>query len=242
VTAILTRPIGNQLSPERQMNDIPTASGSHPRDLELQQLALAIKQSPTRTDRAVRHQIERLLTEVSACLQPAKQALIKKWSGIIEIESIVAEAVSNTLMEAVKNLDRYDPAKASVMTWINGILNYRFQDALRKYRSRYDLLSIDNPDEMVEAEIAKLSEPEPETMGSKLRRFIETDPDGHLVAAHLRHHPLASLQTILLMRLDGLKWQEIAERLNISSHSTVNNFHDNQLHKWKDYFRKYLCE
>jgi DNA-directed RNA polymerase specialized sigma24 family protein len=241
VTAILTRH-GNQLSLARQMNDIPAASGSRPRDLELQQLALAIKQSPTRTDRVVRKQIERLLTQISVRLQPAKQAFIKDWSGIIDIESIVAEAVNNTLMEAVKNLDRYEPEKASVMTWINGILNYRFKDALRRYRECYQSVSIDNPDAMVEADIANISEPQPETIGSKLRSFIETDPDGHLAATHLRHHPLASLQKILLMRLDGLKWQEIANRLNIPSHSTINNFHDTQSRRLKDYFRKYLCE
>ena len=145
-------------------------------------------------------------------------------------------------MEAVKNLDRYDPAKASVMTWINGILNYRFQDALRKYRSRYDSISLDNPGEMASAAIAQLSEPEPETMGSKLRRFIETDPDGHLAVTHLRNNPSASLQKILLMRLDGFKWQEIADRLNVASHATINNFHDNQSRKLKDYFRKYLYD
>lgn len=242
MTAILTRQVGNQLSPGRQMNDIPAESGCRQRDLKLQQLVLAIKQSPTRTDRVVRKQIDRLLTQISAHLQPAKQALINKWPGIIDIESIVAEAVSNTMMEAVKNLDRYDPAKASVMTWVNGILNYRFQDALRRYRQRHESISIDNPNAMAEAEIAKISEPEPEPMSSKLRRFIETDPDGHLAAAHLRNQPLASLQKILLMRLDGRKWQEIADCLNITSHSTINNFHDKQLRKWNDYFRKYLCD
>jgi len=145
-------------------------------------------------------------------------------------------------MEAVKNLDRYDPAKASVMTWINGILNYRFQDALRKYRSGNDSISLDNPGEMASAAIAKLSEPEPETMGSKLRRFIETDPDGYLAVTHLRNNPSASLQKILLMRLDGFKWQEIADRLNVASHATINNFHDNQSRRLKDYFRKYLYD
>jgi len=145
-------------------------------------------------------------------------------------------------MEAVKNLDRYDPEKASVMTWINGILNYRFQDALRMYRERHESISIDNPGEMASAAIAEISKPESETMGGKLRSFIETDPDGHLAVTHLRNNPSASLQKILLMRLDGLIWQEIADRLNVASHSTINNFHDKQLRKWNDYFRKYLCD
>jgi DNA-directed RNA polymerase specialized sigma24 family protein len=128
------------------------------------------------------------------------------------------------------------------MTWVKLILDSRFKDLLRKYRVPDDeSISIDDPDTMVEAEIAKIYEPEPESIGSKLRDFIKTDPEDHL-GKHIRDNPTATFQAILLMRLDGLKWQDIANRLNIASHSTVNNFHDKQLGIWKDYFRKYLSK
>ena len=232
------------------MNDIPAVSSSRQRDLELKQLALAIKQSPTRTDRVVRKQIERLLTEISARIQPAKRVLIKKWEGIDNIESIVAEAVSNTLMEAVKNLDRYDPQKASVMTWINGILKYRFQDALRSYRSRHQSISIEDPESKAEAKIqakidrddAVISESETAYMADKLRQFVNTDPEGHLSAVHIRDRPAASFKAILLLRIAGLTWQGIADRFDIPRHTTVTTFHDRQLRNLGTYFRKYLCK
>lgn len=242
MTTTLTRQIGNQLPPGRQMNDTPAESGSSLRDRELQLLVREIQASPNRTDRVVRKQIDRLLKEISTGLKLAEPALISKWSGITNIESIVAEAVNNTLMEALKNIDRYDPAQASVMTWVNGILKYRFQDALRRYKSRYESISIDRPDAMAEARIAEMSEPESDLPASELSQFIKTDPEGHLAETHIRNHPDATLQSILLMRLDGLKWQEITDRLNIPSHSTVNTFHDRQLHKLNHYFRKYLSE
>jgi hypothetical protein len=266
MTATLTRQIGNPLSTGDRMNNPPAESGTKQHDRELQLLVLEIQASTDRRDRVVRKQIDRLLKEISVRLNPTKRKLISQWLRIPNVESIVAEAERITLMEAVKkivgyDLDKegkkipvynpdkhgeknpiYDPNKSTVMTWVKLILDSRFKDLLRKYRVSHKSISIDNPDAMAEAEIAKISEPEPEPMSSKLRRFIETDPDGHLAATHLRNQPLASLQKILLMRLDGRKWQEIADRLNITSHSTINNFHDKQLRKWNDYFRKYLCD
>jgi DNA-directed RNA polymerase specialized sigma24 family protein len=210
-------------------------------DAELKRLVLEIQASSNRKDRVVRKQIDRLLKTLQAPLATSKRSLINKWSGIVDIEEIVNEAMNNTLIEALKNIDRYDP-QYGVMQWINGILHYRFQDLLRRYRARYESISFDNPDAMAEAKIAQISEPESDLLANELSQFIKADPEGHLAATHIRNHPDATLQRILLMRIAGLKWQEIADRLNISSHSTINNFLDRQLRNLSNYFRKYLCE
>lgn len=260
-----TRPLWSQSSPEYQMNNPPAQLDSSLSDRELQLLVLEIQASTDRRDRVVRKQIDRLLKEVTIRLNPTKCKLISTWSGIADIESIVAEAERITLMEAVKkivgyDLDKegkkipvynpdkhgeknpvYDPNKSAVMTWVKLILDSRFKDMLRKYRVPHESISIDDPDTMVEAEIAKIYEPEPESIGSKLREFIETDPEDHL-GKHIRDNPKATFKAILLMRLDNLKWQDIADRLNIASHTTVHSFHDRQLCKWEDYFRKNLSK
>jgi DNA-directed RNA polymerase specialized sigma24 family protein len=159
--------------------------------------------------------------------------------------SRIGEAVTNTLLEVAKNIDSYDP-EYSVMQWATGILHFRFLDVLRKYRARYESISFDNSDAMAEAmaeaEIAKMPKPESDLGTSELYQFIKTDPEGHLAAKHIRNHPEATLQKILLMRLNDLKWQEIADQLNISSLSTINNFSDRQLRNLNNYFRKYLRE
>jgi DNA-directed RNA polymerase specialized sigma24 family protein len=236
VTTTLNRQIGNQPAPVKQMNE-----DNRSQDLELRQLAIEIQASSSRKDRVVRKQIDRLLAMIQIRLESSQRALIRKWSGIVDIEEIVNEAIGNTLMEASKNIDRYDP-QYSVMQWVNGILQYRFKDLLRKYRERYESISFDNPDAMVEAKIAQISEPTSDLLDCELSQFIKADPEGHLAQTHIRNHPDATLQNILLMRLDGLKWQEIAIRLNINSHSTINTFFDRQLHKFNNYFRKYLCQ
>jgi DNA-directed RNA polymerase specialized sigma24 family protein len=249
MTTILPPPLGSQLSPGNQMNDTPAESGSRQRDLELQKLVLAIKNSPNQQDRETRKQIDRFLREISVRLVPAKQALINKWSSIFDIQSIVADAITNTIEQVLKTIASYDPEKSKVMKWIEMILNSRFHDLLRKYRAPYESESLDNPNGSVEAKVqekidkddAIVDDLETESMARELREFIMEDPDGHFAGTHIRDYPDATLKKILLMRLNRVKWQEIADRFNISSHATINNFHDKQVRKLNKYFRENLC-
>jgi DNA-directed RNA polymerase specialized sigma24 family protein len=249
MTTILPPPLGSQLSPGNQMNDTPAESGSRQRDLELQQLVLAIKNSPNQQDRETRKQIDRFLRKVIDRLKPAQRKLISGWQGLADVESIVAEAVNNTILQVVINIDSYNPERSGVMTWINMILNSRFLDLVEKYRPRHESISLDNPNGSAESEVqekidkddAIVDDLETDYMARKLWEFIMEDPDGHFTENHIRNYPDATLKKILLMRLNRLKWQEIANRFNISSHATINNFHDKQVRELKKYFRKNLC-
>jgi DNA-directed RNA polymerase specialized sigma24 family protein len=249
MTTILTRKLGNPLSTGRQMNDIPAELNSHLSDRELQLLVLEIQASTDRRDRVVRKQIDRLLREIPIRLNQHQQYLIGKWSGIANVESIVAEAVNITKLEAIKKIDRYDPSKSAFKTWINLILGSRFEDLKRKYRSRDESISIEDPTSKAEAKIQKktdndnavIDELETAYMAEELLKFVNRDPDGHLSNTHIRGNPAATFKAILLLRIEGLTWQGIADRLNIPRHSTVSGFHDTQLRKLGSYFRKHLC-
>jgi DNA-directed RNA polymerase specialized sigma24 family protein len=246
----LTSRLKSQLAPGNRMNDTPLESGTSQCDRELQQLLLRIKNSPDRQQRVVRKQIDRLLREILDRLKPAQTALISEWSEIVDIESIVAEAVNNTLIETIKNIDRYDPdpPNTNMMKWINGILKYKFLDLLAKYQEHDRSVSIDDLDSMLELNIqsnitcdrAEVLELETASMASELRQFIEADPEGHLDLVHVRTKSDATFKAILLMRIDGLTWQEIADSLDISHYSTVHGFYNTQLRNWTHYFRKYL--
>lgn len=230
VTNMLLCNIKGKLPPKIQMNA---------RDLELNDLVLEIQASSDRKDRAIRKKIDRLLKEISSDLAGARQALLSRWSGIPDIKSIVDEAVNITLLEALKNIDRYE-SEYRVMQWIGWIFNRRFQDVMRKYRARYESVSIEaNP--TIEAQIDKMSEMESESRADELVKFIQTDPEGHFAKAHIKGKPEATLQKILLMRLARRTFQNIAEEFAIDTHTTIASFHDRQLRKLNDYFRKYLC-
>jgi DNA-directed RNA polymerase specialized sigma24 family protein len=225
-------------------------------DLQLQQLVQAIQASKDRQDRVVRKQVNQLLTEVSSRIQPAKRYWIGKSSGIVGIESIVAGAVNETLSVAIKKIDRYEPDKAQFMTWINAVLKFRVLDAIEKeknYQARHtstdEPISEDNPnskaEERLQAKIeqdesAQAEDLERDDRIAKLRQFINEDPEGFLATKHIKDKPEATFQQILLMRLVPMTWQAIADSFDISSHGTINTFHDRQLCRYNSYFRKYL--
>ena len=273
MTTTLPPQLESQSSPGDRMNNPPAESGSPQRDLELLQLVQEIQASEARKaslaiqankdkdrkasqgikgwpkeaveqNKVFRKQIDRFTREILDRLKPEQQRLIGKWSGIVDIESIVAEAVSNAYFEAVRNIDKYDPDRGDVMKWIKGILNYRLLDLLRKYRERYESVSIDNTAKIVETKIAKIiekiSDPEPESSGSKLLQFIEEDPDGHLNKDHIKGKPAATFKAILLMRANNSTWQDIADRFDISTHSTVSSFVKRRSKDWEDYFNEHL--
>lgn len=268
MTTILPPLLGSQLSPGNQMNDTPAESGSRQPDLELLQLVQAIQASKARIaslemqglrkealdqNRVLLKQINQFTRKVLPYLKPVKVALIKQWPKIFDIESIVIDAANNAVLEVLKNIDKFDPDRsdANVVKWIVKILKFRFQDLLRKHLTREGLEeSFDNPTEKVRDEINEKLEneseiacqPEPEDRRSKLRKFVQVDLEGRLSTIHIRGNPNATLQKILLMRIEKLTWQEIADRFSISCHSTVSNFHDKNVKKnLEEYFRKNLC-
>jgi DNA-directed RNA polymerase specialized sigma24 family protein len=247
-----TRPLWSQSSPKYQMNNPPAQSDSRQRDLELLQLVIAIKNSPDRKDRVTRKQIDLLLREVIDRLKPAQRKFISDWQGLVGVESIVAEAVEETIEEVLKNIHRYEPnhsKKASVMTWINRILYFNFQDARRKYLAQNESTLVTTQGATIEYNIQSeissgqiiVPDSETEEMATKLLHFIRTDPEGHLNKIHIKDKPDATFKAILLMRIDELSWQDIADCFNIRRHTTVSSFHGRRLKEWKNYFRKYLC-
>jgi DNA-directed RNA polymerase specialized sigma24 family protein len=242
MTTILPPPLGSQLSPGNQMNDTPAESGSRQRDLELLRLvqeiqAIKLRKAVLETqgcheealqrNKLLRKQIDLFLRKVIDCLKSVERALIRKWSGVSDIESIVAEAVSKTAMEVIKDIDNYNPNKpnTTVMKWICKILHSRFKDLLRKYRERYESISFDNEESKVQAKIqeeinddsAVIYQSAREEMLNTLKWLVETDPE-----------------------LYPLKWQEIADQFDIPRHTTVSSFHDRQLDNLRGYFRRYL--
>jgi DNA-directed RNA polymerase specialized sigma24 family protein len=264
MTTILPPPLGSQLSPGNQMNDTPAESGSRQRDLELLRLvqeiqAIKLRKAVLETqgcheealqrNKLLRKQIDLFLRKVIDRLKPAQGKLISDWQRLADIESIVAEAVNNTILQVVRNIDSYNPERSGVMTWINMILNSRFLDLVERYRPRHESISLDDPNGSAESEVqekidkddAIVDDLETDYMARKLWEFIMKDPDGHFAETHIRDYPDATLKKILLMRLNRLTWQEIANQFNISSHSTISSFHDKNLRKKLNHFRENLC-
>ena len=72
--------------------------------------------------------------------------------------------------------------------------------------------------------------------------FRSEDPERHFLNTCMTRCPAVNLRSVLLLRLDGISWQEIANMFGISTHSTVASFHDRELRNLVDYFRNNLCD
>jgi DNA-directed RNA polymerase specialized sigma24 family protein len=211
-------------------------------DSYLKNLVLDIQASPNRRDRLTRKKIDFLLRSItgSSFFNRYLASLKTKWSGVANFEDICAETVNRTLLNVANNIDRYNP-RYTITQWVCGDLHNRMIDLLRQYQRRQHLVSFDMEDAQIQAKITGISEDSEADRVSSLRDFIDQDPDGLLTDKHIRNRPEANLRAILLLRLEGQQWQEIAQIFQITSHSTVSTFSDRQVQNLQDYFRKYLC-
>jgi DNA-directed RNA polymerase specialized sigma24 family protein len=240
----------------RTTNDRSTTMDDADEDSFLQNLVLEIKASPDLLNlkdplaqevlqSLAKHQKQKvrlLLRSIygSSRFNKYLASLKAKFQGVANIEDICAEAVNQTLLNVAKNIKKYDP-RHTVMQWICGDLKNRTIDLLRQYQRRQHLVPFDMEDTQIQAKMAGIPEDKDADRTTSLRKFIEEDPEGLLTDKHIRNYPAANLRVILLLRLEGYQWQEIADKFEITSHSTVSTFSDRQTQKLLDYFRKHLC-
>lgn len=141
-----------------------------------------------------------------------------------------------------QNLDKYDPSKASVMGWINMLLDRRFinvgikqwQDGREKRLGKRL-----NLQDLIKAEEG-IPSPEKETTNLDiLRQFIIDDPEGLLQSRHIQKRPDVTFQLLLLYKLDDRTFKSISQELGIPI-PTLNSFYRRSLNDLLPYFQKHL--
>lgn len=180
----------------------------------LKQLALAVQQQP-RGSAARRIALNRLLC---AIVLSGKLFCRGRYNFPPEVYD---EALCKTLLYISKHIDRYDPTRAGVMTWVNKILNFKFIDAIARYTKQQEQLkrevSLDSPvsssitSDFNTTQLDMLAEPETTLWPSeRVRDCLEKDPEGLFEQRHVRGHPKANFRAIALLYLEGKSWKEIA--------------------------------
>lgn len=170
------------------------------------------------------------------------------------------EALQEVWLKVCEHIDRYDPSKGKVITWVNYMLHRRFQDAVNKYGNirrvrRHDqtgwvqTLSLDAPlktpdsaGESGETFLDSIPQETPPFMpADKLRGYIENDPQGIFQHRHIRNHPEANYRTIALFYLENKSWAEIvAEFENQIPYGTVTGFFWRACRHFAPQFKDYL--
>ncbi len=141
------------------------------------------------------------------------------------------DALQQTWLYLVRNLcegnscQPYNPARSSVITWLNNYLKYRlldFRTEKQRDRQLYQQLKSNDPEPFTEApqEIPPILE--------ETRNWVGSDPDGDLTSTHMKKRPDITCQKVILRRLPPeTGWEELAAELNCPL-STLYSFYKRQ--------------
>ncbi len=218
--------------------------GDNALNQQLQQLVEEIKQYSANADNAtirVRRRIA-LNKFVNAIVNSGEVRKQIKWLGLANYEDYHNEALQLTFMEICHKIDEYNP-QYPVMAWVNKIFHWRFIDVVNKERKRgitkipkgekiLPIMSLEDIKKEIDCS-SNISQAE------ILKEVINKDPDKYLIGKYLRGHPEANLKAILLFLLEGKKWKEISQELNVPL-TTASSFYQRRMHKIIDYLKKYI--
>ena len=141
-----------------------------------------------------------------------------------------------------RNIERYDPQKASVRKWVNYLLDKRFIDVVKERngkRTTYlsDLSELERRLEDHRRDQQRIEEEAAQVQS--LRDFLEQDPLGVFPDTHIKGHPEASFQAIALCILAGKTWKEISEEFKIPI-SSLSSFYQRCRKKFLPLLQQYL--
>ncbi len=155
-------------------------------------------------------------------------------------EQIYQEALQDLFLYICKNLDKYDPERASFMTWVNMLLSQRFfKEAIPKIIGSSNEIKVESS---VLENLKDLAFDDSESEDNyisafkKIRRYIEIDPKGIFQQAHIKKYPKVNFQEIAVKRWSGISWKDISEEFNIPV-ATLSNFYQRTLEKFRDELR-----
>ena len=127
--------------------------------------------------------------------------------------------------------EQYDPARSSVITWLNRYLKWRLQDlrAARQQRQRRFLFdSIHTASTMSDSMADLAAPPEVPPILEETRGWVQSDPTGVLSSTHLRHRTDVTCQHLILRRLPPeTSWEALSMELGVAV-STLSSFYQRQ--------------
>ena len=168
---------------------------SSPASLEF--LAKEAKQHPAKT---VARQVAlgHLISGIQQRLPPARTAEEK-------------EARQQVWFYVCRNIDNYEDGKP-VMHWVNVHLKYRRRDLAQAQPLGMSLDTPHSRELQIRLETYQLPDA-PLLPSQELVTWIEEDPDGLFRGKCFKKNPQASFRAIALQRIQGISWQDIAQKL-----------------------------
>lgn len=146
---------------------------------------------------------------------------------------IYQEALSQTFLYVCRNINKYDPTRSQLMTWINYRLNLTFIDVKNKLINPniqyFEPKYLDNV--VANEDSTPLSE--------AIRQYIEDDPDNSFASQYIRNRPDANFRSIALARFSGKTWEELSSEFDLKL-PTLSRFFCRSCDKFRYKFREFL--
>lgn len=191
-------------------------------DSQLQQLLMAARQYPTGSFER-QHTLNRLISLMQ------KSGRIWRGGGLLESDRY-EEALQKTWLYFCRNLDRYDPSRAGVITWFNDYLRYRIHDSLTEQRTQGQRTI--QPIAVAGENIADFWEslPAPEDIPpilDEVYAWLDTEVD-RLQTIHLRNRPEINCWLLLQRRLPPeMPWKALSQEWGVPI-PTLSNFYQHK--------------
>jgi DNA-directed RNA polymerase specialized sigma24 family protein len=197
-------------------------SFDHQPDDQLAQWAVAAGRHPIGS-------LERqnLLTQLVSTVQQSGRL----WRGGGVEPDDYDEALQKTWLYVCRNIEKYDPARAEVMTWINNHLQWRLRDvsiAQVKTQRHIQSLRPRNPDDDAQDQEDPICQiparSEPSSLLSELQEWLEQEAL-ILQRTHIQRRPDLHCQRVIHQRLLlECPWKELSLQVNCKV-PTLSNFY-----------------
>jgi hypothetical protein len=171
-------------------------------------------------------QRQQSLTQLISLIQQSG----KLWNDHTSEMDDYNEALQQTWLYLCQSLDRYDPEKASLITWLNSYLKYRLMDRrLAHHRDRRRLCSgqLSADGEWFDP-IEQIPSPDPPpTLLDDIQTWLQHNAP-LLKRKHLPRHPQITCYVLICHRLPPeTSWRELSQTFGVPI-STLSNFYQRE--------------
>ena len=168
-------------------------------------------------------------------------------------EELYREALQEAFCDFCRKIDRYNPKKAKVITWVNRLVEWRFIEITSRYiaKSKQEqsldiTISLPQSEESgIKGGISWLEtfappQASPEVLAAEaIGLCLQEDLSGKFRQTHVRNFPAANFQAIALRRLAGQSWQDLSNLWGVPV-PTLSVFYQRWCRRFDSQFREYL--
>lgn len=210
-------------------------------DCQLKELVAVAKQHPSESVQR-KKAITRLLMAI-------RRSGKLSYTGQTQYPDLYHDALQETWAYIARNIDKYDPTRAKVMTWINYKLEREFKGRVQQFardqkaRQEISLSRAVGRDDKGEKKTLEdqLSSDDALYLSDHLRQILAEDPDGLFRGKHLRGKPELHFQMMALHLMDEQNMRNLAARLNVKE-QTLYSFFRRACKELRPHIERYLQE